>query len=210
MRKIVLGFLLVLARGIAAQESGEPRGVASLGIGAQQDYSFADGGTQSTWRFGSGVSYGVAFEGPIHLPALLAGIRVSSANIPLEQDFFQTGDVGVVARGTATVTQFFATLRATGGDRVHVSLEGGAGFTRYSNFRFDNGTFRGSTNTDPAFSIGLSAGFNITKQFAIDGEQLLVQDIHERTGLSANQPSSAGVVSTRVVFRFYAPGREEP
>jgi hypothetical protein len=84
-------------------------------------------------------------------------------------------------------------------------LELGAGATIYSSFR-ERGT--GTTlppskaDLDFSFVFGYGIGYTFSRAFQIDVVQDLATSLHQKTGLSAGDNSSARISGTRLVARY--------
>jgi hypothetical protein len=133
------------------------------------------------------------------------GLQGTHARVPLRYGTLAGGSVVSYTDADANVSQLFAKLHVSSGREFHSVLELGAGATRYSNFR-ERGTGAAlrpsAADTDFTFAFGYGFGYNFSPTFAIDVVQDLTTVLHQKTGLSAGDNSSARINGTRFVVRF--------
>jgi hypothetical protein len=209
-RLLVILFTLLASADAGAQiirsryQLGEPAGWVSLGAALQQGYSVTDGATGSRWEFGNVTQYVAALEKAIS-GGTSVGIRGTRAKVPLRYvSATSTSDAD------AEVSQLFGTIHVAGGGGFHSVLELGAGATLYDNFRTRANSSRvGPTSVDADFSfaIGYGFGYAFSREFSVDVVQDVTTTLHQKTGLSAGDDSTARMYSTRLVARFGLGGK---
>ena len=183
---------------------GEPNAWVSLGVALATTFDVVDGATGGTWQFGDATQYSASIEKPIAGSGLTFGVRGTHARVPL------TYSVGsAFTDADVNVSQVMAVLHAASGREFHSVLELSLGTTIYSNFRSRTTDTRlePSSDADFAFAFGYGFGYNFSPTFAIDIVQDQSTSLHQKTGLSAGQSSSARFTSTRIVARLGLGGR---
>jgi hypothetical protein len=213
VRRLLLVLLLALITLPARRAEGQiirggrfgvrdPQIWVSGGAGLQQGYDVVDGSTGVRWEFSDATQYGAAIEKTI-TGGTSFGVRATTARVPLR---YVPTLLGVGAReADANVSQAFAVLHVASGRGLHSVLELGAGATIYSSFR-ERGT--GSTlapdkaDLDFSFVFGYGIGYTFSRAFQIDVVQDLATSLHQKTGLSAGDNSSARISGTRLVARY--------
>jgi hypothetical protein len=180
----------------------DPQIWVSGGAGLQQGFDVVDGSTGARWEFSDATQYGAAIEKTI-TGGTSFGVRATTARVPLRYLTTQLG--GGSAEADANISQAFAVLHVASGRGLHSVLELGAGATIYSNFR-ERGT--GTTlppskaDLDFSFVFGYGIGYTFSRAFQIDVVQDLATSLHQKTGLSAGDNSSARISGTRLVARY--------
>ena len=180
----------------------DPQVWVSGGAGLQQGFDVVDGSTGARWEFSDATQYGAAIEKTI-TGGTSFGVRATTARVPLRYLPTQVGGGSIEA--DANVSQAFAVLHVASGRGLHSVLELGAGATIYSNFRE-----RGAGTTLPpekadldfSFVFGYGIGYTFSRAFQIDVVQDLATSLHQKTGLSAGDNSSARISGTRLVARY--------
>ena len=115
------------------------------------------------------------------------------------------GDALFGADADGNVSQLLGSLHVTSGSQLHTVLELSAGATFYYNF-----SARGSdapigprkADTDFSFGFGYGVGYNVSPRFSVDVVQDQITTLHQKTGLSAGESTSARLTTTRLVGRF--------
>jgi hypothetical protein len=182
--------------------TSEPQLWVSAGAGLQQGWTVVDGTTGVRWELSDATQYGAAIERTINGGTSL-GVRATTARVPLNYLINQPGGGGTEA--DARVSQAFAVLHVASGRGLHSVLELGAGATFYSGFRE-----RGSgatlppakTDVDFSFVFGYGIGYTFSRAFQVDVVQDLATSLHQKSGLSAGEGSSARIQGTRIVARL--------
>jgi hypothetical protein len=176
---------------------GEPNAWVSFGAALVSEFDVRDG-TTGLWEFGDATQYAVSIEKPISGSGVTLGVRGTHARVPLRY----SGNV--IADADANVSQVMAVLHVASGREFHSVLELSAGATIFSNFRSRSGDARlaPDSDTDVAFGFAYGFGYNFSPSFAIDVVQDQSTSLHQKTGLSAGESSSARFTSTRIIARF--------
>jgi hypothetical protein len=182
---------------------GEPSAWVSFGAALVSEFDVRDGTTNSLWQFGDATQYAVSIEKPISGSGVTLGVRGTRARVPLRY----SGNV--ITDADADVSQVMGVLHAASGREFHSVLELSAGATIFSNFRSRTTDVRldPSSDTDFAFAFAYGFGYNFSPSFAIDVIQDHSTSLHQKTGLSASEGSSARFTSTRIIARFGLGGR---
>ncbi|MEO6529062.1 MAG: hypothetical protein ABIP93_20755 [Gemmatimonadaceae bacterium] len=182
--------------------ASEPQMWVSAGAGLQQGWTVVDGTSGVRWELSDATQYGAAIERTLSGGTSL-GVRATTARVPLD---YVPSLLGSAAKeADARVSQAFAVLHVASGRGLHSVLELGAGATFYSAFRE-----RGSgaklapekTDVDFAFVFGYGIGYTFSRAMQVDVVQDLATSVHQKTGLSAGEGSSARIQSTRIVARL--------
>lgn len=210
-RLLLLALAIILPSSASAQiirRGGmpfqEPTTFVSFGVGLLQPWGLSDGTTNSTWDFSDATQFAVALERNFGAGASL-GVRGTTARVPLRYTSVIGGDVISGTDADANVSQLLGSLHITSGSQFHTVLELSAGATVYYNFRArGSNTSIGPSgaDTDFSFGFGYGVGYNLTPRFSVDVVQDQITTLHQKTGLSAGESSSAKLTSTRIVARF--------
>ncbi|HEX6598960.1 MAG TPA: hypothetical protein VF034_06525 [Gemmatimonadaceae bacterium] len=212
MRRLLsLALVIVLPASASAQiirRGGmpfqEPSTFVSFGVGLLQPWGLADGTTSSTWDFSDATQFAVALEKNFGAGASL-GVRGTTARVPLRYTSVVGGDAISATDADANVSQLLGSLHIASGGQFHTVLELSAGATMYYNFRArgsDASIGPRGADTDFSFGFGYGVGYNLTPRFSVDVVQDQITTLHQKTGLSAGQSSSARLTATRIVARF--------
>jgi hypothetical protein len=165
-------------------------------VGLTQGFAVLDGGTSSTWDFGSGLSYAARLEHPTGTGAFAIGVQGSFARLPVAYSSASfSGDA------KADVTELMALLRYGGGYGFHPVYELAAGLIGFSNFRSTDTqqiTISTSSDFDPKFSLGYGFGFGVSSSTSLEIVQEVGTILHQRTGLSASQSNYPRIYVTRL------------
>jgi hypothetical protein len=182
----------------------EPTTFVSFGVGLLQPWDVADGTTNSTWNFSDATQFAVALERNFGAGAAV-GLRGTTARVPLRYTSVIGGDAINGSDADANVSQLLGSLHITGGSQFHTVLELSAGATFYYNFSArgsDASIGPKSADADFSFGFGYGVGYNISPRFSVDVVQDQITTLHQKSGLSAGQSSSARLTTTRIVGRF--------
>lgn len=214
MKRIAIAAILIsTAVPLGAQIYGgnrtaDPAFWISGGVGAFAADGVNDGGTGSTWEFGSGTNlqYRAAIEKTIQNQTSI-GITAGYLDIP----FTYRSATGI---GPGTCPQCNAhlklyslalSLHSGGGQGFHQVLEASIGVNHYRDLKRDSdgGALEPvEGNTDPAFNFGYGFGYNFSKS----QEVFVIQDygiaLHERTGLQNSQSNTLTMRTTRIGYRM--------
>ena len=182
----------------------EPSTFVSFGVGLLQPWGLADGTTNSRWDFSDATQFAVALEKNFGAGASL-GVRGTTARVPLRYTSVIGGDAISGTDADANVSQLLGSLHVTSGSQFHTVLELSAGATAYYNFRArgsDASIGPRGADTDFSFGFGYGVGYNLTPRFSVDVVQDQITTLHQKTGLSAGESTSAKLTTTRIVARF--------
>ena len=184
--------------------SSQPSSWIAFGVGFHELNPVTDGGTGTTWYFGSGLQYRASIEQTSGTNGAI-GLTGTYVRSPLEH----AGDPGCGVESACDahgdVFQLMATYRMTGRQGFHQVIEFGLGVTHFRNFTADDTdeplTPRdGDNDFTLAVSYGFGYGFNSRTQV------FLVQDFatlwHQRHGLSGSQSNFVQERSTRIGLRY--------
>ena len=213
MRRLLLALVLLLVAADAQAQRGrrspfappEPTAFISLGAALQNGFTVHDGATQSTWEFGDATQYTGSLERVLS-PGATFGVRGNIARMPLTVTNHSTAtSTATSGDADALVSQLFASLYITSGGTIHSVLEGDVGATLYSNFEPRAGSaavVSSGTDADFAFAFGYGFGYSFSPRMSVDVVRTSGQSLHQKTGLSASDESSAHVGSTRLIVRL--------
>jgi hypothetical protein len=206
VRRLLLALFPLLATATAGAqiirprfELREPSAWISGGMELEQSWTVTDGATGSRWEFGSSTPYVASIEKAI-TSGVSIGVRGTTGKVPLRY-------VGPSAtyESDARVSQLFGIVHATSGSSFHSVLELSAGATIYNDFRArttDTPLPPLATDPDFAFAFAYGFGYAISPKFSVDVVQDMTTTLHQKTGLSAGDDSSARIQSTRIVARL--------
>ena len=182
----------------------EPTTFVSFGVGLLQPWSVNDGSTNSVWDFSDATQFAVSLERNLGGGAAV-GVRGTTARVPLRYSSVIGGDALTGSDADANVSQLLGTLHVIGGSQFHTVLELSAGATFYYNF-----SARGSdaiigprsADADFSFGFGYGVGYSVSPRFSVDVVQDQITTLHQKSGLSAGQSTSARLTTTRIIGRF--------
>jgi len=178
----------------------DPQWWVSGGVGWEQGFTVMDGTSNARWDFSDALQYHAAIEHAISGNATV-GIRANTGRVALNY----SPRLIAPTQADANVTQAYAMFHYASGRSFRTVIELGAGATVYSDFReHGTGVTLSPTNPDAdfAFVFGYGFGYSISKSFEIDAVQDLATSLHQKTGLSAGDNSSARISGTRLVARY--------
>ena len=182
----------------------EPTTFVSFGVGLLQPWSIRDGTTTSEWDFSDATQFAVAIERNFGSGASL-GVRGTTARVPLHYTSIIGGDAALGTDADANVSQLLGSLHVASGGQLHSVLELSAGVTSYYNFRARGSDVTigpRSADSDFSFGFGYGLGYAVSPRFSVDVVQDQITTLHQRTGLSAGESTSARLTTTRIVARF--------
>jgi hypothetical protein len=215
VRRLLLALLLALISLSARRADGQiirggrfnvrdPQFWVSGGAGWQQGWTVIDGTTGTRWDLSDATAYGASIERTI-AGGTTVSLRGSTAKVPISYAHTVLFDINGPAQADATVSQAFLGIHVASGRGLHSVLELGAGTTIYSNFR-ERGTGSAlppdKADLDFSFVFGYGIGYTFSRAFQIDVVQDLATSLHQKTGLSAGDNSSARISGTRLVARY--------
>lgn len=217
MRRLLsLAFVPLLTASAGAQIMGrgglrlqQPSTWVSFSAALTQPWSVRDGATSASWDFSDATQYGAALERNVASGASV-GVRGSYARVPLRYSQLADGAVTSQTDADATVSQVMGVVHVASGREFHTVLELALGATIYSGFK-ERGTEAAlgpaKSDADFTFAFGYGIGYAFSPAFSIDVVQDLTTVLHQKTGLSAGESSSARINGTRLVARFGLGGR---
>jgi hypothetical protein len=214
---IVIVILAASAESLHAQrrvpriQLAEPATWVSAGVGFFTGIGVNDGGTESTWDFGSSTNfqYRASLErtigdrssiGLIGTYVRVPFIYSSSAIVPPDD-----GDICSSCEAHLDMMTLSAGFHIGGGPGFHQVIEGTAGVVRYANLKRDtDGASLSPTagNMDPIFSFGYGFGYGFGQNTQINLVQDLGIALHEKTGLANGVRNTNSVRTLRFTARF--------
>ena len=184
------------------QNGGEPAFWGSVSIGLLQLGTVDDGETQSSWDFGTGAQYRAALEWGIGRQSSI-GVTATHARMPLS--YFSTSEPTCTrCNAHADVQSANASFHAGGGAGFHQIVEIQAGFTRFGNFRTDQGDAElpPSADTDFSFGLGYGFGYGFSERMQVMFVQDYTTSLHQRDGLPGGSRSTTQHLITRLGLRY--------
>ena len=175
----------------------------SLAVGLHQPNPVPDGGTGTTWDFGTGILYRLSLEQAMPNQSSF-GLTGTYARMPLSHrndPACATSDCD--AHGD--IWQLLANFTLGGGQGFHQVIEFTAGVTHYRNFTDDDtGEALAPLDGDNDFTLGVGYGFGYG--FSSRTQIVLVQDfvttLHQRHGLSGGANSFVQQRTLRLGLRY--------
>jgi hypothetical protein len=184
---------------------------ASVGYFGMQD--LADSHSNSIWRFSSTLQYRAALGYSLGRGSSL-GLTVTYASVPLDYASLDgtpilalpipsSGTPQTTTKAHADVGSLMATFHAGGGEGFHAVLDAGAGVTRFSSFRSDNGShdLEPTSDLDPAFVIASGIGYSTSARTEFTLVQEYGSVFHQRGGLPSDVRTTAQQLTTRLGVR---------
>jgi hypothetical protein len=219
MRRIAIGFIMVMTcadvlsaqRRIPGIRGAEPSVWVGAGLGFFTGNGVNDGGTNSTWDFGSSTNfqYRASLEKSVANQSSF-GLVGTYVRVP----FIYSSTAVVPPSGAATcgsceahldMMTLSAIFHAGGGQGFHQVIEASAGVAQYNNITRDSDGAELAPpdgNIDPIFSFGYGFGFGFANNTQIN----LVQDygiaLHEKRGLANGVSNTNTVRNLRFTVRF--------
>lgn len=212
MRRISLALVMTLVAlpptGVDAQiiRGGrfglrDPQTWVSATYGWQSGWTVFDGATDSRWDLGDTQQFGASIERAVTSGVTL-GVR---ANTSTPSVLYTTGGAFGAREADTRVTQALGIVHVTTGRDIRSVFELGLGSTIYSDFRERvTGQPLGPAKTDAdfVFVFAYGLGYSFSRSFHVDVVQDLGRSLHQKTGLSAGEDTSARISSTRLVVRY--------
>lgn len=180
---------------------GPPANWVSLGVGAFSANSVSDGGSQTTWDFGSATSpqYRASLE-----KAFSNGIAVGLAGTYVKAPIRHSAFGGVTQDAEVNVYSLGINFEAGSGQGFHQVYGGSIGMTRYDNFRAtsDGGELvpaAGVNAISGTFTYGF--GYAFSPRTTIVGVYDIGLVYHGRDGLSSDQRNTLSPRAFRISLR---------
>lgn len=212
MRRISLALVMALVAlpptGVHAQiiRGGrfglrDPQTWISATLGWQSGWTVFDGSSGSRWDLSDTQQFGGSIERVV-ANGVTVGVRANTSQPSVRY----TSTTTLIQREADTrVTQALGVLHVTTGRQLRSVFELGLGSTIYSDLRERvTGQPLGSAKTDAdfAFMFVYGLGYSFSRNFHVDVVQDLGTSLHQKTGLSAGEDTSARISSTRLVARY--------
>ena len=179
----------------------DPQNWISATLGWQNGWTVFDGVTGSRWDVGDSQAYGGSIEHAV-ASGVTVGVRANTATPTVR--YLPAGAPDVRVADTR-VTQALGIVHVSAGRDFRSVFELGLGSTFYSPFR-ERGTDAplGPTKTDTDFTFVFvyGLGYSFSRNFHIDVVQDLGTSLHQKTGLTQGEDTSASIRSTRLVARY--------
>lgn len=212
MRRIVLALFTTLAAlpptGASAQiiRGGrfglrDPQTWVSATYGWQSGWTVYDGTSSSRWDLGDTQQFGASIERAV-TSGITVGVRASTSQPSVR---YTSTSALTQREADARVTQALGVVHVTAGRDIRSVFELGLGSTIYSDFRervTGQALGTGKTDADFAFVFVYGLGYSFSRNFHVDVVQDLGTTVHQKTGLTAGEDTSARISSTRLVARY--------
>ena len=196
---LVIAASTAQAQIIRSRVSNEASTWLGLSAGLVQMQGVADGRTESTWNFGSGLQYRASAEQAWENQASY-GVTATLARMPL----VYRGPACADCDAHANVWSVQGSFHIGGGIGFHQVYEVSAGVTRFENFRDDRTGTKLTPNADTDFSFTIGAGFGFAANSRLSF--VLVQDlayiVHQSEGQRNNSSNMASQYITRLGVRY--------
>ena len=180
----------------------DPQTWVSATVGWQNGWTVFDGETSSRWDLGDSQSYGGSIE-RIVANSVSLGVRASTAQPTVRYTDASAPDLVRVA--DTRVTQALGIVHVSSGRDLRSVFELGLGATIYSDFRERGTDLRlgpSRNDADFAFMFVYGLGYSFTRNFHVDVVQDWGNSIHQKSGLTSGEDTSARLSSTRLVARY--------
>jgi hypothetical protein len=180
----------------------DPQTWVSATFGWQNGWTVFDGVTASRWDLGDSQTYGGSIERAVASGVTL-GVRASTATPAVRYSDATAPDLVRVA--DTRVTQALGVVHVSSGRDLRSVFELGLGATIYSDFKERSTALRlgpAKTDADFAFVFVYGLGYSFSRNFHVDVVQDLGTSLHQKTGLTAGEDTSARITSTRLVARY--------
>jgi hypothetical protein len=179
----------------------DPQTWVSATLGWQNGWTVFDGNTRSRWDLGDSQSYGGSIERAVS-SGITLGVRANTAQPTVR--YTGTTDLDLRVADTR-VTQAFGVVHVTTGRDIRSVFELALGSTIYSDFR-ERGTDQrlgpAKTDADFTFVFVYGLGYSFSRNWHVDVVQDLGTSLHQKTGLTEGEDTSARITSTRIVARY--------
>ena len=179
----------------------DPQTWVSATFGWQNDWTVFDGATSSRWDIGDSQVYGGSIERAV-ASGITLGVRANTAQPTVRYTSATTPDVRVA---DTRVTQAFGVVHVTTGRDIRSVFELALGSTIYSDFRERGTNLRlgpAKTDVDFTFVFVYGLGYSFSRNWHVDVVQDLGTALHQKTGLTGGEDTSARITSTRLVARY--------
>ncbi|HEU4721937.1 MAG TPA: hypothetical protein VFS59_11290 [Gemmatimonadaceae bacterium] len=179
----------------------EPRTWVSATFGWQEGWTVFDGQTSSRWDLGDTQQYGASIEHAV-ARGITLGVRATTSAPSV--NYVRT-TAPTVSQADTRVTQALGVVHVSTGRDLRSVFELGLGATIYSDFRERGTDLRlgpAKTDADFTFVFVYGLGYSFSRNFHVDVVQDLGTSLHQKTGLSAGEDTSARITSTRLVARY--------
>ena len=179
----------------------DPQTWVSATFGWQNDWTVFDGATSSRWDIGDSQVYGGSIERAV-ASGITLGVRANTAQPTVRYTSATTPDVRVA---DTRVTQAFGVVHVTTGRDIRSVFELALGSTIYSDFRERGTNLRlgpAKTDVDFTFVFVYGLGYSFSRNWHVDVVQDLGTSLHQKTGLTGGEDTSARISSTRLVARY--------
>ena len=181
----------------------DPQNWVSATVAWQSGWTVFDGVTGSRWDLGDTQQYGASIEHAV-ASGVTVGVRASTSE-PSVRYTTGTGTAPVVREADTRVTQAVGILHVSAGRDIRSVFELGLGTTIYSDFH-ERGTGArlgpDKTDADFTFVFVYGLGYSFSRHLHVDIVQDIGTSLHQKTGLSAGEDTSARISSTRLVARY--------
>ena len=179
----------------------DPQYWVSATLGWQNGWTVYDGLTGSRWDLGDSQAYGGSVERAV-AGGVTVGVRANTAAPAVRYTTANSPDVRVA---DTRVTQALGVVHVSSGRDLRSVFELGVGTTIYSGFheRVTNARLGPEkTDADFAFVFVYGLGYSFSRNFHVDVVQDLGTSLHQKTGLTQGEDTSASIRSTRLVARY--------
>jgi hypothetical protein len=179
----------------------DPQNWVSATLGWQNGWTVNDGITGSRWDLGDSQAYGGSIEHAV-ASGVTVGVRANTAAPTVR---YTTADSPNVRVADTRVTQALGIVHVSSGRDFRSVFELGVGTTIYSAFReHGTGVRLGPEKTDAdfAFVFVYGLGYSFSRNFHVDVVQDLGTSLHQKSGLTQGEDTSARISSTRIVARY--------
>lgn len=179
----------------------DPQYWVSATLGWQNGWTVYDGVTGSRWDLGDSQAYGGSIEHAV-AGGVTVGVRANTAAPTVRYTTASSPDVRVA---DTRVTQALGIVHVSSGRDLRSVFELGVGTTIYSAFHERTTSARlgpEKTDADFAFVFVYGLGYSFSRNFHLDVVQDLGTTLHQKTGLTQGEDTSARISSTRIVARY--------
>jgi len=180
----------------------DPRYWVSATLGWQNGWTVFDGANSSRWDIGDSQAYGGSIE-RIVANSVTVGVRANTAQPTVR--YTDATAPTLVRVADTRVTQALGVVHVSSGRDLRSVFELGLGTTIYTDFR-ERGTDLqlgpAKTDADFAFVFVYGLGYSFSRNFHVDVVQDLGTTLHQKTGLTSGEDTSARISSTRLVVRY--------
>ncbi|HKP15879.1 MAG TPA: hypothetical protein VJT85_07440 [Gemmatimonadaceae bacterium] len=179
----------------------DPQYWVSGTVGWQQGWTVFDGVTSSRWEVGDTQAYGGSIERMV-ANSVTVGVRANTAAPTVRYLSASSPDLRVA---DTRVTQALGIVHVSAGRDFRSVFELGLGATFYSPFRerdTDSPLGPAKTDTDFTFNFVYGLGYSFSRNFHVDVVQDLGTSLHQKTGLTEGEDTSASIRGTRLVARY--------